>query len=153
MRTGVVAPPITYTVDGEQYVAVLAGWGGAFALSADGALIDNMHPVRNIACMKPDHPAPSFSGEQEARLRRCELEMAIKRLQTPHQGNRAGDKHIAALGQRVEPGQPLLRIHAADRADAEAVTQRLRGAFTLSETDDVAIPPLIHATLREGQSA
>ena len=28
-QTGVVAPPITYTVNGEQYVAVLAGWGGA----------------------------------------------------------------------------------------------------------------------------
>ncbi|OHZ03474.1 MULTISPECIES: thymidine phosphorylase [Salinicola] len=67
--------------------------------------------------------------------------------------HRVGLSHIAALGQRVEPGQPLLRIHAAERADAEAVTQRLRRAFTLSETDDVAIPPLVHATLREGQSA
>ena len=64
--------------------------------------------------------------------------------------HRVGLSHIAALGQRVEPGQPLLRIHAADRADAESVTQRLRRAFTLSETDDVVIPPLIHATLREG---
>ncbi len=27
--TGIVAAPITYTVDGEQYVAVNAGWGGA----------------------------------------------------------------------------------------------------------------------------
>ena len=36
-QTGVVAPPITYTVDGEQYVAVVAGWGGAFALAAGGA--------------------------------------------------------------------------------------------------------------------
>lgn len=25
---GIVAPPITYAIDGEQYVAVLAGWGG-----------------------------------------------------------------------------------------------------------------------------
>ncbi len=48
-QTGVVAPPITYTVNGEQYVAVLAGWGGAFALSADGTLIDQMHPVRNVS--------------------------------------------------------------------------------------------------------
>jgi quinohemoprotein ethanol dehydrogenase len=48
-QTGVVAPPITYTVNGEQYVAVLAGWGGAFALSADGTLIDQMKPVRNIS--------------------------------------------------------------------------------------------------------
>jgi len=31
--TGVVAPPITYRVDGEQYVAVMAGWGGGFALA------------------------------------------------------------------------------------------------------------------------
>ena len=30
--TGVVAAPITYRVDGEQYVTVMAGWGGAFPL-------------------------------------------------------------------------------------------------------------------------
>ncbi len=28
-KTGIIAPPVTYMVDGEQYVAVLAGWGGA----------------------------------------------------------------------------------------------------------------------------
>ena len=33
-RTGVMAAPVTYTVDGEQYVTVLAGWGGAFGLIA-----------------------------------------------------------------------------------------------------------------------
>jgi len=32
--TGVVAGPITYEVDGEQYVAVTAGWGASFAWSA-----------------------------------------------------------------------------------------------------------------------
>ncbi len=36
-QTGVIAPPVTYTVDGEQYVTVVAGWGGAFALAAGGA--------------------------------------------------------------------------------------------------------------------
>ncbi|MBD3648548.1 MAG: PQQ-dependent dehydrogenase, methanol/ethanol family, partial [Pseudomonadales bacterium] len=35
-QTGVIAPPVTYTVDGEQYVVVVAGWGGAFALSSGG---------------------------------------------------------------------------------------------------------------------
>ncbi|MDC8755353.1 PQQ-dependent dehydrogenase, methanol/ethanol family [Erythrobacter sp. sf7] len=48
-QTGIVAPPITYTVDGEQYVAVLAGWGGAYAITADGDLINNQGPVRNIS--------------------------------------------------------------------------------------------------------
>lgn len=33
LKTGILAPPVTYTVDGEQYVAVLAGWGGAWGLA------------------------------------------------------------------------------------------------------------------------
>ena len=28
--TGVLAPPITYEIDGQQYVSIMAGWGGAF---------------------------------------------------------------------------------------------------------------------------
>ncbi len=48
-QTGIVAPPITYTVGGEQYVAVLAGWGGAYAITADGHLINSQGPVRNIS--------------------------------------------------------------------------------------------------------
>ena len=35
--TGIVAAPITYELDGEQYVVVMAGWGGAFALAAGDA--------------------------------------------------------------------------------------------------------------------
>jgi len=31
--SGVIAPPVTYLIDGRQYVTVLAGWGGAFALA------------------------------------------------------------------------------------------------------------------------
>jgi len=30
---GIIAPPVTYEVDGEQYVAVMAGYGGAGALT------------------------------------------------------------------------------------------------------------------------
>ena len=32
-QTGVVAAPITYTVNGEQYVSINVGWGGVFALA------------------------------------------------------------------------------------------------------------------------
>lgn len=36
--TGIMAPPVTYTVDGVQYVTVMAGWGGADGLiNAPGA--------------------------------------------------------------------------------------------------------------------
>lgn len=30
--TGIMAPPVTYTVNGVQYVTVMAGWGGAAGL-------------------------------------------------------------------------------------------------------------------------
>jgi quinohemoprotein ethanol dehydrogenase len=33
-QTGVIAAPITYEIEGEQYVTVVAGWGGAYAVSA-----------------------------------------------------------------------------------------------------------------------
>lgn len=32
-QTGIIAPPMTYSIDGEQYVTLSAGWGGAFALA------------------------------------------------------------------------------------------------------------------------
>ncbi|MEI9852343.1 MAG: PQQ-binding-like beta-propeller repeat protein [Sphingomonas sp.] len=38
-QTGVIAAPITYTIGGEQYVAVMAGWGGVWSL-APGILSD-----------------------------------------------------------------------------------------------------------------
>ena len=31
-QTGVVAAPISYEIDGEQYISINVGWGGAFAL-------------------------------------------------------------------------------------------------------------------------
>jgi len=45
-QTGVVAPAATFSIKGEQYVAVMAGWGGAWAL-ASGMLSEVSGPVRN----------------------------------------------------------------------------------------------------------
>jgi len=49
-QTGVMAGPITYSVNGEQYVAVLAGWGGVFPL-ATGEVSFKSGRVRNISRM------------------------------------------------------------------------------------------------------
>ncbi len=35
-QTGIVAAPISYSLDGEQYIAVASGWGGAFTLIYGG---------------------------------------------------------------------------------------------------------------------
>lgn len=37
INTGIIAPPISYAVNGEQYIAVLAGMGGAYPLTAGDA--------------------------------------------------------------------------------------------------------------------
>ncbi len=47
-QTGIVAAPMSYALDGQQYVAILAGWGGVWAL-APGTLIDKSGPARNIS--------------------------------------------------------------------------------------------------------
>jgi len=48
VQTGIIAAPITYSIAGEQYVAVLAGWGGIWAL-APGLLSEVGGVVRNVS--------------------------------------------------------------------------------------------------------
>lgn len=43
-QSGVVAAPMTYSVDGEQYVAIMSGWGGAFANGMGGIMPDKGKP-------------------------------------------------------------------------------------------------------------
>jgi quinohemoprotein ethanol dehydrogenase len=47
-QTGVMAGPVSYEVAGEQYVAVLAGWGGVFPL-ATGEVSRKAGTIRNIS--------------------------------------------------------------------------------------------------------
>lgn len=49
-QTGVMAGPVTYTVNGEQYVAVLAGWGGVFPLATGEVSFKSGH-VKNVSRM------------------------------------------------------------------------------------------------------
>ena len=52
-QTGIVASPVTYTIDGEQYVSVLTGWGGAFPLFAgDFAAAAGVRNVSRILTFK-----------------------------------------------------------------------------------------------------
>ena len=50
VQSGVVAAPVTYTVKGEQYVAVLVGWGGVFPL-ATGEIALRPKPLPNLGRM------------------------------------------------------------------------------------------------------
>ncbi|HTO71405.1 MAG TPA: PQQ-dependent dehydrogenase, methanol/ethanol family [Myxococcota bacterium] len=59
--TGVMAGPVTYVLDGKQYVSVLAGWGGAFGLAggeaARGAGGDGKGRLLTFALSSGEAPA------------------------------------------------------------------------------------------------
>jgi PQQ-dependent dehydrogenase (methanol/ethanol family) len=46
-QAGVLAAPVTYAVNGEQFVAIEVGWGGAFGLAA-GELARDSHVTSNL---------------------------------------------------------------------------------------------------------
>ena len=75
--TGISAPPITYAVDGRQYLALLVGWGGAYAgvggrISAGQGWAYGVHPRRLIAfslegtASLPPAPPPRVPAPLEA---------------------------------------------------------------------------------------
>lgn len=47
-QTGVLAPPVTYTIDGQQYIAIVAGWG-AVSANFTGAVLNPDGTRRNIS--------------------------------------------------------------------------------------------------------
>ena len=47
-QTAIIAPPISYSIDGEQYIAVVAGWGSVTAL-IQGPTVNPDGTKRNIS--------------------------------------------------------------------------------------------------------
>ena len=75
--TGIVAPPITYAIDGKQYVSVMAGWGGAFpkkfrshgrlltfALGGTASPLTRATP-RRVTAMPSSATAPDIAAGQK----------------------------------------------------------------------------------------
>jgi quinohemoprotein ethanol dehydrogenase len=69
VESGIIAGPMTYMLDGVQYVTVSAGWGGAFALVAgDAALATGARPggavlTYALASKLPEVAAPPVDPE------------------------------------------------------------------------------------------
>ena len=75
-RRAVMAGPVTYEVNGEQYIAVMAGWGGGFPLleGKEAAKSGNLRNVSRVLAFKVGGtatlPAAAAGGEARARIRR-----------------------------------------------------------------------------------
>jgi quinohemoprotein ethanol dehydrogenase len=75
--TGIVAPPITYEIDGKQYVSVMAGWGGAFVRKArtPGRLLT--YAIGGTAPLPP-RPAPRRATVIASRATAAEISAGEK---------------------------------------------------------------------------
>ncbi len=69
LKTGIIAPPVTYMIDGEQYISIPVGWGGIVGLSRK--YTEHTYPGRiytfklNGTGVYPDYPemeAPQFTS-------------------------------------------------------------------------------------------
>jgi quinohemoprotein ethanol dehydrogenase len=136
--TGVLAPPITYEMDGQQYVSVMAGWGGAFVpryrsggrlytFSLGGALAIPARPAATAVAPIPFTPdAAAIAAGRTLFQRQC------GRCHNP--GTTAPDLRRSAAGTYdalasiVQKGTLLGRGMPAFRmtdAEVEAVRQYL----------------------------
>jgi quinohemoprotein ethanol dehydrogenase len=108
--TGVIAAPVTYTVDGQQYVSVMAGWGGAFALAAgDAAAAAGVRNAGRLLTFRlggtaslPAPPAPP-SGAAAARADLPKLEGEAKRGEGLYAENCAVCHGVGAVSGGVLP--------------------------------------------------
>jgi alcohol dehydrogenase (cytochrome c)/quinohemoprotein ethanol dehydrogenase len=69
-HTGVLAGPVSYEVDGEQYIAVAAGWGGVFALAPGeiGLMSGRLGNTSRILAFKLDGTAKLPPDETQETL-------------------------------------------------------------------------------------
>ena len=71
INIGIVAPPITYSIDGQQYLAVLAGWGGGgMILDAGRAAASHYQNLGRLLVFRlgATAPVPPVSPKAEAFL-------------------------------------------------------------------------------------
>jgi mono/diheme cytochrome c family protein len=161
--TGVIAAPISYAVDGVQYVAVAAGWGGGFALNGGAAaaaagvrgggrvlafrLDGRANPLPPPPPAPPRHlPPPPPEGS----------EVPIERGAALFSAHCAACHGVGAVGGGVTPD---LRFSPPEIRDAFAEIV-LDGAFsargmpsfaaTLSKTD---LPPILLYLAQRAQAA
>ncbi|MDE0511687.1 MAG: PQQ-binding-like beta-propeller repeat protein [Gammaproteobacteria bacterium] len=86
--TGIMAPPVSYAIDGEQYIAVMAGFGGATLFMLDDAAaamkyknsgrllvfkLDGMSvPLPPVITASPSSPAPIMQKQGDERIHQGE---------------------------------------------------------------------------------
>ncbi len=128
----------------EKFDQMIAAQGGPRGFLDQGA---NLLPEATVICEAPA-PGPGFINaiEGEALGQLVKTLGGGRQVETDQIDPSVGLSHIADLGARVETGDPLAMIHAANEEDAEAAISAVQAAMTLSEEAPTPAP-LIHAEI------
>jgi len=124
-QTGVIAAPISYSVGGVQYVAVVVGWGGAYPLTGGelakkGSLAVNRSRILAFRLGGPATlPAPKLENEPE-----------------PKPPARFGD--AASIAQGKELYSRLCGTCHGDAVVGGGVVPDLRSALAIRSADEFA---------------
>ncbi|HXV31793.1 MAG TPA: thymidine phosphorylase [Sinorhizobium sp.] len=62
--------------------------------------------------------------------------------------HRVGLSHLKPLGTKVERGEPIAFVHAADRQQAEAMKERIAALYTIADEDPGSRPVIISTAPR-----
>jgi len=129
----------------EVFARMIAAHGGDPRVVEDTALLPQAPCIVDVAAPRRGYVA-AVSADQ---IGRVVLLLGGGRRQTTDSIDYAvGIDRLVKVGEEVESGAPLMRIHARDGAAAESVAAQAAAAITLS-IDRPAPGELIHEALRE----
>jgi quinohemoprotein ethanol dehydrogenase len=146
--TGIVAPPISYRIDGRQYISVMAGWGGAFARRArstgrvltfalDGSLeLPSRRTTAPVTRIDEKHPPDVLARGGmlfRAYCERCHATgTLLPDLRRSLPGMYAAYENLLLRGTGVERGMPSF-VDQLTREEVAAIR-----AYVISERNKLA---------------
>jgi quinohemoprotein ethanol dehydrogenase len=162
---GISAPPVTYSVGGRQYVAVLVGWGsGAAGLGSKVSVANGWaygkHMRRLIAfsldgdAQVPAQPAPA--PEQALELLQFEIDEQLAAAGADEYGRCGGCHGIEAISPGMAPDLRASAVLASTEAFADVVrtgSRKVNGMPRFAHLTDEQLLKIRHYVRREAGKA
>lgn len=125
----------------EKFSEMVAGQGGSAAVCDHP---EKILPRAPVECDLEASRDGFVSGVDADAIGRAVLLLGGGRTRAEDAiDHSVGISRLKKTGERIERGEPLLRIHARSKADAATVSPLLESAFGYSETPVAAVSPLL----------
>jgi thymidine phosphorylase len=135
----------------ERFERMVAGLGGPTRVLARGGAQLPSAPVQRVLAA----PRAGVLGSMDTRL----LGLVVvalgggRRRAADAVDPRVGLTRVLPVGSKVRAGDPLLRVHAASAADADAALQTLAEALPIGDGPALPDPPVVRGVVgRPGRS-